>query len=342
MKESQIKVIVVGIGIMGRTLCHTLDKKEGVEIAGAVDINPNIVGKDLGEVCKLGKKLGIRVEDDIKAVFSAVPADIGLYCTVTSVRELYDQVVPAFEARASVISTSEQLSFPWRKDPETSLKLDEQAKKYGVSILGTGVCPGLVPDVIPIVASAGCRDIEHIDVKFFGDVVPYGPTVWKGMGLGLEPEEYYKQLGKIVDIEFTEPPEMIAAALGWQLDEIKEENIAIVAEKDIRVGELFIKKGTVSGFSQTTHGYMSGEEVITSHVDGWVCCDLPPFWVEVSIEGKPKVKMRYDLIHEDGWTTSTMLVNMIPKVINACPGLVTMNDLQLPSAVMGDMRKFVL
>ena len=54
------------------------------------------------------------------------------------------------------------------------------------------------------------------------------------------------------------------------------------------------------------------------------------------------VKMRYELINEDGWTTSTMLVNMIPKVINARPGLVTMKDLQLPSAVMGDMREFVL
>ena len=342
MRESKIKVIMVGLGEMGKALCQTLDKKEGVKIVGAVDINSGIIGKDLGEVCNLGKELGIRVEGDIKAVFSTVPADVGLYCTVTDVKELYDQVIPAFEARANVISTSEPLSFPWRKDPETSHKLDKQAKKYGVSILGTGTCPGLIPDVIPIVASAGCRDIKHIDVRFFGDVVPYGPTVWKGMGLGLEPEEYYKQLGKTVDIEFTEPPEMVAAALGWQLDEIKEENIAVVAEKDIRVGELFIKKGTVSGFSQTTRGYISGEEVITSHVDGWVCCDLPPFWVEVAIRGEPTVKMRYDLVHEDGWTTSTMLVNMIPKVINARPGLVTMKDLQLPSAVMGDMRKFVL
>ena len=342
MRESKIEAILVGLGVMGKALCQTLEKKEGVRIVGAADINPDIAGKDLGQVCGLGKKLGIRVESDVKAVFPSVPADVGLYCTVTSVRELYDQVMPAFEAHVNVISTSEQLSYPWRKDPETSRKLDEQAKKYGVSILGTGVCPGYVSDVIPIVASAGCRDIEHVNITLFGDVVPYGPTVWEGMGLGLKPEEYHKQFGKAVDIEFTEPPEMVAAAIGWKLDEIKEENIAIIAEKDIQVGALRVKKGTVSGFSQITRGYMGNKEVITSHVDGRLCSDLPPFWVEVTITGKPVVKMRCDLIHEDGWTTSTMLINMIPRVINARPGLVSMKDLQIPSAIMGDMRKFIV
>ncbi len=341
MMENEIKTIVVGLGEMGKKLCQILKTKKGIRIVAAVDHNPDYVGKDLGEICELGEKTGIRVESDVRETCGKIEADVALYSTVTAVDELYEQVLPALKAGMNVISTSEPLSFPWREDPENAKKLDEVAKENGVSILGTGVCPGLIPDVIPIVASAGCYEVEHIDIDFFGDVFPYGPTVWKGMGLGLEPDEYKRQLGKEVDIDMSAPPLMVASALGWEIDDVQEEMEALIAAWDIRVGDLFVRKGTVSGFSQTTRCFAKGKELIKSHVHGPICSDLPPFWVEVAITGKPTVKLRYELSNENGWTTSTMLVNMIPKIINQESGLVSMKDMVLPSAVMGDMRSLV-
>lgn len=341
MQKSNIKVIVVGIGEMGKRLCCILHKKEGVEIVGAVDINPDLAGKDLGEVCKTGGKSGILIDSDLKKLCLEKKADVALFSTVTTVGEIYNQVLPAIESGMNVISTSEPLSFPWRDSPEYAQKLDETARKHQVSILGTGVCPGLIPDVIPIVASAGCYEVEHIDIEFFGDVFPYGPTVWKGMGLGLDPEEYKLKLGKEVDIDMSAPPLMVAESLGWHVDDVKQENNVLIAPWDIQVGDLFVRKGTVSGFSQTTRCYMKDKEIIRSHVTGPICSDLPPFWVEVAIMGKPAVKLRYELSQENGWTTSTMMVNMIPKIMTARPGLVSMKDMVLPSAIMGDMRKFV-
>lgn len=250
-------------------------------------------------------------------------------------------MLPALKGGCDVISCSEMLSFPWRKEPDYSMKLDKAAKEHGKAILGTGICPGFMPDVIPIIATAACRESEHINIRIFGDVYPYGLTVWRGMGLGLTPEEYYLQLGKDVDIEFSEPPEQVANAIGWTLDEIREENEPIIAPFDIGVGKLLVKKGHVAGFSQTTKGFRNKVEVIRQNVYGPLCSDLPPFWVEVNIQGKPNAKLRLELIHEDGWTTSTMVANMIPKVINAKGGIVHMKDLRMPSAIMDDYTMFL-
>ena len=341
VRSAPIRVVPVGLGEMGRKLCLTLLEKEGVEIVAACDKDPAIAGKDLGEVIGSPEKLGIIVEKSVAEVFKSVAAVVGLFCTVTGLDELYSMVLPALEAGCDVISTSEVLSYPFRKDPEHTMKLDAAARKHGVSILGSGIYPGFLPDAVPIIATAGCRDIEHIDIKAFGDVYPYGPTVWKGMGLGLTVEEYERQFGREVDIEFTEPPEQVIAATGLHLDEIRENNQWLVAPHDIKVGDLEVKKGTVSGFSQTTTGFIDGREVIRQNIVGDLCSELPPFWVEVSIKGKPDVKLRLDLVHEDGWSTSALLVNMIPRVMNAPPGFVAMKDLQLPSAVLGDMRELL-
>ena len=336
-----IRVVPVGIGEMGKKLCLTLLQKKGVEIVAACDEDPAIAGRDLGEVIGWSEKLGIVVEKSVDEVFKDVQADVALYCTVTGLDELYAMVLPAMENGCDVISTSEVLSFPFRKDPGYAERLDAAAKKNGVSILGSGIFPGFLPDAIPAVASAACRDVEHIDIKGFGDVYPYGPTVWKGMGLGLTVEEYRLQLGKEVDIEFTEPPEQVITSLGLHLDEVRELNEWLVAPHDMKVGDLEVKRGTVRGFSQTTTGFIDGREVIRQNIVGYLCSDLPPFWVEVSVKGKPNVRLRVDLEHEDGWTTTTVVVNMIPRVMNAPPGFVAMKDLQLPSAVLGDMRDFL-
>ena len=121
-----------------------------------------------------------------------------------------------------------------------------------------------------------------------------------------------------------------------------EKNAPLLADEDMQVGSLFIKKGCVKGVLQSVHGYKDGKEVITESVEGWVCTDSPPFWVEIKIKGEPDVNMRYEMIREDGWVTPAVVVNVIPRVISAPAGLIAMKDLQMPSAVMGDMRNFVV
>ena len=335
-----IRVVPVGLGEMGKKLCLTLLGREGIEIVAACDADPLIAGRDLGDVIGAAE-LGIVVQGSVTDVFADVEADIALLSTVTDLEELAPQIMAALDAGCDVISTSEPLSYPWRSCPDETRRLDDAARSRGLTVLGTGICPGFLPDVVPIVATLGSREIEHIDIKIFGDVFPYGPSVWKGMGLGLTEEEYGRQLGREVDIEFSAPVDQVAAALGLRLDEIREASEPLLAPHDIRVGALEVKQGRVCGFLQTTTGHVGQREVIRLTVEGPLCCDLPPFWVEVRVTGKPNVKLRLDLEHEDGWSTSTVVANVIPRVLNAPPGCISMKDLPLPGAILGDARDFL-
>jgi 2,4-diaminopentanoate dehydrogenase len=327
-----IRVVPVGIGEMGKKLCHTLLEREDVRVVAACDHDPLLVGRDLGDVLGLTRTLGLEVRASAQEVFRDVEADVALLCTVTDIAELTPQVLAALGAGCDVISTSEPLSWPWRTFPEETARLDAAARERGLSVLGTGVCPGFLPDVVPIVATLACRTIDHVDVRIFGDVYPYGPTVWKGMGLGLSEDEYRSRLGGEVDIEFAEPLDQVAAAVGLAVDEVREECEPLLAPHDIRVGALEVQRGTVCGFLQTTTGYRGGTEVIRLTVHGPLCSDLPPFWVEVNVTGRPNVKLRLELEHEDGWATSTVVANVIPAVLEAPPGLIAMRDLRLPGA----------
>ena len=333
-----IRVVAVGIGEMGKKLCRTLLEREGVEIVAACDDDPGIAGRDLGDVIGLGRELGLAVCAGVDDVFRDVEADIALFCTVTDLEELTPQILAALDAGCDVISTSEPLSYSWRTAPEHTAALDAAAKAHGLSILGTGICPGFLPDVVPIVATLGSRRIDHIDIRIFGDVFPYGPSVWKGMGLGLSQEEYGRRLGREVDIEFSEPVDQVAAAIGLRLDEVREASEPLLAPHDIRVGALEVGQGRVCGFLQTTTGYVGEREVIRLTVEGPLCCDLPPFTVEVKVTGQPNVRLRLELEHEDGWSTSTVVANMIPRVLAARPGFVAMKDLTLAGALAGDVR----
>ena len=336
-----IRVVAVGIGEMGKKLCLTLLEREGVEIVAACDSDPAMAGRDLGDVIGLARELGITVHARVDEAFRGVEADIALFSTVTDLEDLTPQILAALDAGCDVISTSEPLSYSWRTSPEHTAALDAAAKAQGLSILGTGICPGFLPDVVPIVATLGSRRVDHIDIRIFGDVFPYGPSVWKGMGLGLTEEEYGRQLGHEVDIEFSEPVDQVAAAIGMRLDEVRETSEPLLAPHDIRVGTLEVGRGRVCGFLQTTSGLIEGREAIRLTVEGPLCCDLPPFTVEVKVTGQPNVKLRLELEHEDGWSTSTVLANMIPRVLEARPGLVAMKDLKLAGALGGDVRTFL-
>lgn len=334
-RRAPVRVVPVGIGEMGTKLCLTLLRRDDVEIVAACDKDPRLAGRDLGAVLGLPDPLGIVVEPSVDALFAHVAADVALFCTVTDLEELSAQVMPALEAGCRVISTSEPLSYPWRTAPEAAARLDAAARQRGLSVLGTGICPGFLPDVVPVVATLGCREVEHLDIRVFGDVYPYGPTVWKGMGLGLSEDEYRRQLGGDVDIEFSEPVDHVLAALGLEVDEMREENEPLLAPHDIRVGALAVEKGHVCGFLQTTRGLREGREVIRLTVRGPLCCDLPPFWVEVKVTGRPNATLRLELEHEDGWATSGVVANMIPAVLEAPHGLVAMKDLRLSGAAAG-------
>jgi len=341
--ENEIKVVVFGLGPLGVAIAKGMLDKKGMRIVGAVDIAKDLSGKDLGEVLNLGKTLGVTVTSDAEGLLSRVKADIAVVATKSSIKDIHPQLILCAKAGVDVISTCEELAYPYYRYAEVSNEIDQLAKKHGVTILGTGINPGYLMDVLPITLTGACLRVDSIKVTRMMDSSKRRIPYQKKIGTGLTPEEFAKMIREKTitgHVGLAESAAMIAAALGWKLDEIKEfAPEPFIAQKQVVTSYTTVKPGCVTGLKSVAHGIKDGKPVIlmefVSHAG------VQEEYDAVSIEGVPKVNERIiGGVHGDIGTVA-VIVNTIPKVLNAEPGLVTMKDLPLPSVLSQDIRVYL-
>nr|MDO8132726.1 hypothetical protein [Candidatus Njordarchaeum guaymaensis] len=333
-------MILFGIGALGSRIAKSALDKKGLEVVGAVDIAKDKVGKDLGEVLELSKTLGVAITDDIDALFSKVKADIVIHSTTSYLRDVYRQIARCLKAGINVVSTCEELSYPYYKYPELAHEIDELARENGVTVLGTGINPGYLMDTLPITLTGPCQDVKTIKVTRMMNSSKRRIPYQKKIGTGLLPEEFKKMIEekKITGhVGLIESIAMIADALGWNLEEIRELRPApVIAEGKIVTPYITVKPGQVAGLKSVAYGVKEGRKVImlefVSHAG------VKEEYDAITIEGVPNIYQKIEGgVHGDIGTVAT-IINSIPKVINANPGLVTMKDLPLPSAITEDIR----
>jgi hypothetical protein len=336
-------VILFGIGALGGRIAKFALNKKGLEVVGAVDIAEDKVGKDLGEVLGLSKTLGVTITDDIDALFSKVKADIVIHSTTSYLSDVYPQIAKCLKSGINVVSTCEELSYPYYKHPELAHEIDELAKKNGVTVLGTGINPGYLMDTLPITLTGPCQEVKTIKVTRMMNSSKRRIPYQKKIGTGLTPEEFKEKIKekKITGhVGLVESIAMIADALGWRLEEILElRPEPVIAEEKIATPYTTVKPGQVAGLKSVAYGVKDGRKVIAlefvSHAG------VKEEYDAITIEGVPNIYERIDGgVHGDIGTVAA-IINSIPKVVNADPGLVTMKDLPIPSAITDDIRTHI-
>lgn len=341
----EIKVIQYGVGAMGSLMVKIALKRKGLRLVGAIDQGKK-VGMDLGEAIGFDGKLGILISGEPQTLLKNTDADIVLHATSSFLDGVYPQIAMAIEAGMNVISTCEELAYPWYRYPELANKIDWLAREKGVTILGTGVNPGFSMDTLVIHCTGLCAEVKRITAKRISDAFLYGPNVLDRRGTGLPLDEWKKKASekKITGhIGSHDSMRMISASLGWNLDETVETPIEpIIAEVAIEIPPFIkIEKGAVCGYRQETYALMGGEKVILFENEGRVYGKAEEHHTEDSlhIEGSPEIKLAIRPGLAGSITTSSMVVNAIAQVMNSRPGLLSVKDLPNPSALM-DMRKF--
>ncbi len=319
------------MGAVGSRIAKFLLKKEGIEIVGAIDVAREKNGKDLGDVLALDRRLGVAVSDEPDAVLSKVKADVVVHATTSFLKQTYPQIAKAVEHGVNVVSTCEELSYPYPEEPELAKKLDELAKKHGVTVLGTGINPGFLMDTLVITLTGVCQKVETIEMTRVINAAKRRGSFQKKIGVGLTVDEFNEKIESkaiTAHVGLEQSISMTANALGWKLDKIEVETKAIKA-----------KSGQVAGLRQLARGTRKGKEAITLDLQAYAGAEEE--YDSINIEGMPSIHGKISPgVHGD-LATVAIVVNSIPKVINAEPGLVTMKDLPIPSATLEDMRTYV-
>lgn len=343
-----VKIAIWGFGAMGSGMAKMLLNKKGVEIVGVCDRNPARVGKDVYEVLGVerGDRKPIIINDKIEEVVTEKSCDAVLTATDSFTKAAFPRLKYCLEQKVNVVSTAEEMAYPQAQEPELAAELDKIAKENGVTILGTGINPGLIMDLL-VVCLTGCMtDVEHIEAKRVNSLSPFGHTVMEEQGVGMKVDEFNKKCDEGTmagHVGFAESVQMIADAIGWKVDKFEQQMSPIVTTVDRKSPHGFAAAGDVAGVNMTGQGFVDGEvkldmihpQQIEPEMEGTFTGDY------ITIKGTPEVNMAINPEVEGGLGTIAMCVNMVPHVINAKPGLKTMLDLPVPRAIMGDMRDLI-
>jgi len=194
----KIRIILYGVGAVGSRIAKFLLQKEGVKIVGAIDVAKEKVGKDLGEVLTLGRELGVVVSDDPDAVLSKVKANVMVHATTSFLKQTYPQIAKAIEHGVNVVSTCEELSYPYSREPELAEKLGKLAKKHGVTFLGTGINPGFIMDTLIIALTGVCQKVETIKVTRVINAATRRASLQKKIGVRLTVDDFKEKMERKV------------------------------------------------------------------------------------------------------------------------------------------------
>ena len=320
-----IRVVVYGVGPIGQLIARVAFER-GFDVVGAIDIDPQKVGRDLGEVIGLGKTLGIRVEGDADKVLRDTKPDIVLHSTGSFFDKVYPQIMKAIRAGADVLSTCETLAWPWYRYSDLAELVDNYARSHEVTVLGAGVNPGFVFDALPAVLSVALTRLDRITVVRSLDASKRRYSFQKKIGLGMTTSQFTEALGRgeiTAHVGFAESVLLLASIIGLRLDRVEESQEALIAERHYETQYFKVEPGQVKGVVGHGSGFIGDREVIRVELRACIGCED---FEEVRLEGEPSITWRSTGTSGDP-ATAAVIVNLIPRVLGARPGLITLKDL---------------
>lgn len=343
-----IKVVLWGFGAMGKGMADMLLTKKGVEITGVCDLHPALVGNSIFNVLesKQENHKEVLVSNDIDSLLMKENCDLVLLCTDSYTSKAFPKLVKIMEKGINVISTAEEMAYPKAQEPELAKELNKVAKANGVTVLGTGINPGFIMDLLVVALSGTMTNVTHIEANRVNSLSPFGPAVMEEQGVGITLEEFNHgvETGTLAGhVGFAESIHMIADALGSPVDGFVQQMKPIVTTVDRKSKYAEALKGNIAGVNMTGQGLIDGKvfidmkhpQQIEPELEGTHTGDY------INLKGTPNIHMAITPEIDGGIGTIAMCVNMIPHVLNARPGLKTMIDLPVPRAILGDMRELL-
>jgi len=326
----KVKAVQMGCGPIGCSVVKYASQRPDIKFVGAIDVDKNLVGRDLGEVAGVGK-LGVRISDQVDAILSRTKPHVVFLTTTSSLEALYPQVEKCARAGVNVVSTCEELSYPYEKAPKLSAKIDKMAKAKKITVLSTGVNPGFLMDAWPLFMTGVCQEVKRIKSVRVQNASPRRGPFQKKIGAGCTLEEFtkLKDAGTIKHVGLPESVAMIADGLGWKIDKIVETIEPIIAKNEIRTEFVTVKPGQAAGVRQVAKGIHAGEELITLEFEASV--GAPESYDGVYITGVPNMEAIIKGGTHGDIATAAIVVNSVHRVIEASPGLLTMKDLPVVS-----------
>jgi 4-hydroxy-tetrahydrodipicolinate reductase len=303
-------------------------ERANLNLVGAVDIDPGKVGVDVGEVAGLGKPLGLPVQDKLAKILAQHSVDCALHCTNSYFDLFKSQVLEILDAGLDIVSTSEELSFPWLAHLKDAQEVDAAALKAGKTVLATGVNPGFLMDSLPLNLTAICQQVDRIEIRRAQNASKRRGPFQAKIGSGLTVDEFQAKMaaGRMGHVGLPESTGMIFDTLGKTLVRFENTVEPVVAEQRIQTPYFDVKPGFVRGLKQVARGYSEEGEFLT--LTFIAALEHDEDQDTITISGRPNLVVTLQGTNGD-IATVAIAVNAVKRVVEASPGLLTMRDLPI-------------
>lgn len=320
---------------MGQKIVRYFQERGGVNIVAAVDADPSKIGLDLGEVCSIGK-LGIPIKPSLDEAVKGQKTEVAVITTLSSAKAVEQTIAEAAAAGLHIVSTCEELSYPWHTNPAVAERIDQVCKKHAVACVGTGVNPGFLMDYLPSVLTSICQQVEKVEVYRVQDASPRRIPFQKKIGAGLNDEQFQAKVkeGTLRHVGLPESADMIAASLNWEFDKFTDTLEPVIAEEEVTTGYQLIPKGIARGVKQVFTGYIAGVERMKLYFLAAV--GESESYDKVVITGTPSFESVIPGGINGDIATSAITINAVRAIVKAKSGLRTMLDLPVPGWFAGN------
>lgn len=317
--SERIRTLLFGLGAMGTGMGRFAAQRGDIELVGGVDSAPDKAGAPLYDVLGIKPPKGTPnppVQPDAAEALAATKPQIVLHATGSYLPDVLPELLACAAAGADVVSTCEELSYPWQRHPDLAKQLDTEAKSQSVAVLGTGVNPGYVMDTLVVATSGVCQRVESVRLARIVDVATRREQLQRKVGVGLSIDEFRAKVatGRFGHVGLRESCRLVAEGMGWRFDDLEE-----------RIEPVVASDGRADGMRQTARGTLGGRTVIEALVQMSVGAERPRD--EIEIEGTPPVRMVIEGGVPGDVATPAVVLNCVQRVADHAPGLITMLDL---------------
>lgn len=324
----RIRVLQYGLGPIGSAIARYVSEKPNLQLVAGVDIDPAKVGKDLSEVIGTDDRFGIPVFASLGDALKEIEADVVVHSTSSYFPLFMDQIMEILDVGLDIVSTAEELSFPWIDNPDEAAKIDAAAKRAGKTVLGTGVNPGFLMDSLVLNITAISQRVDHIAVtRRMNASFRRGPFQAK-IGTGMSVEAFNAKMaeGRMGHVGLPQSIGMVFDTLGKELARYESSVEPVVADAPVKTDFFDVKPGQVRGLKQVARGYTKeGEFMSLTFI---AALDEPDDQDTIVIKGVPDLEVT---LHGTNGDIATVAIagNAVRRVKDAEPGLLTMRDLPI-------------
>lgn len=325
----KVRIVQYGCGKMAKyTIRYAYE--HGAEIVGAIDVNPDVIGMDVGDFAELGVKTGVIIKKDADEVLDSVDADVCIVTLFSFIKDIYPMVEKCVKRGINVITTCEEAIYPFTTAAMETYRLDQLAKEHGCTITGAGMQDIFWINMVAL-ALAGANKVVKVKGAYSYNVDEYGMALAKAHGVDLTKEEFEAKIAhpSVFEASYAfNAVEALAHKLYLTITEIKQEHVPCILDHDIYSSTMgkTIEAGRVIGMSavvtaKTLQGITIQEETIGKVYDkgDGDMCD----WM---IEGEPDIEYHVVKPNTVAHTCAT-IINRIPSLINAPAGYVPCDEL---------------